>query len=117
MADLPTLTVHPGDVVVADFPGVTGVKRRPALVVSSDTYHTARPDVILGLLTGQVAAATAPTDYLMRDWRFAGLRTPTAFRTFLITLPREDVVAVIGRASDQDWREVQARLHMSIATG
>ncbi len=63
MANFSTLTVHPGDVIVADFPGITGVKRRLALVISSDTYHTVRPDVILGLLTGQVAAATSPTDY------------------------------------------------------
>jgi mRNA interferase MazF len=30
----------PGDVVVVDFPGVMGIKRRPAVVVSSDTYHS-----------------------------------------------------------------------------
>ena len=71
--------------------------------------------MILGLLTGQVAAATSPTDCLLRDGQSAGLRTPTAFRTFLITLPREDVIAVIGRLSDRDWGEVRARLHLAIA--
>ncbi len=29
-------TLKPGDVVVADFPGITGVKRRPAVVISTD---------------------------------------------------------------------------------
>lgn len=115
MADLSTLTLHAGDVVVADFPGVTGVKRRPALVVSSDTYHAARPDVILGLLTGQVAAATGPTDYALREWQSAGLHAPTAFRVFLITLPRVDVIAVIGHLSQGDWHEVVARLRIAIA--
>jgi mRNA interferase MazF len=28
-----------GDVVTVDFPGVTGVKRRPAVVLSSSDYH------------------------------------------------------------------------------
>ncbi len=28
-----------GDVVVVDFPGVIGTKRRPAVVVSSSLYH------------------------------------------------------------------------------
>ena len=32
-------TLKAGDVVVADFPGITGVKRRPAVVVSTDAYH------------------------------------------------------------------------------
>ncbi|OGO40511.1 MAG: transcriptional regulator [Chloroflexi bacterium RBG_16_57_9] len=115
MADVSALIVHPGDVVVADFPGITSSKRRPALVISSDSYHAARPDVILGLLTGQVAAATSATDYRLRDWQPAGLRTSTAFRTFLITLPREDVVAIIGRLSDRDWEEIQTRLRLAIA--
>jgi len=115
MADLSTLTVRPGDVVVADFPGITGVKRRPALVVSSEAYHSARPDVILGLLTGQIGVATGPTDYLLQDWRSSSLHTPTAFRAFLITLPREDVIAIIGRLSDRDWTKVQACLRLAIA--
>ena len=80
-----------------------------------NAYHAARPDVVLGLLTGQVAAATSPTDYRLKDWDAAGLYIPTAFRTFLITLPQVDVVAVIGRLSEQDWIAVQARLRSSIA--
>lgn len=115
MAGLSTVTVHPGDVVVADFPGITGIKRRPALVVSTDAYHVARPDVILGLLTGQVAVATSPMDYVLKDWDAAGLHTPTAFRTFLITLPQEDVIAVIGHLSVQDWTVVQERIRLSLA--
>jgi mRNA-degrading endonuclease toxin of MazEF toxin-antitoxin module len=38
-----------GNVVIVDFPGVTGIKRRPAVVLSSNTYHATRPDVIIGL--------------------------------------------------------------------
>jgi len=115
MAEFPAVTVHPGDVVVADFPGITGTKRRPALVVSTDVYHTVRPDIVLGLLTGQIAAATSPTDYRLQDWAAAGLRTPTAFRTFLITLPQVDVIAVIGHLSQRDWAKVQDRLRRAVA--
>lgn len=56
--------VEPGDVVVVDFPGVTGVKRRPAVVISSRRYHVHRPDVIVGLITSQVWAASSPTDWV-----------------------------------------------------
>ena len=35
-----------GDVVLVDFVGATGVKRRPAVVVSTDTYHAHRPDAL-----------------------------------------------------------------------
>jgi mRNA interferase MazF len=58
---------EPGDVVTVDFVGATGVKRRPAVVVSSRLYHAHRPDLILAVLTTQVATATAPTDYVLQD--------------------------------------------------
>jgi mRNA interferase MazF len=46
-----------GSVIVVSFPGVTGIKRRPAVIVSSDQYHRSRPDMIVGLITSQVQAA------------------------------------------------------------
>ncbi len=56
-------TLKAGDVVVADFPGITGVKRRPAVVVSTDADHSHRPDVLLGAITTNLAAAATPMDY------------------------------------------------------
>lgn len=38
------MKVKSGDVVTVDFPAVTGIKRRPAVVLSSETYHANRPD-------------------------------------------------------------------------
>lgn len=116
MARLSALTVQPGDVVVADFPGVRATKRRPALVVSTDAYHQARPDAILAVLTSQVAAATQRTDHVLSDWSAAGLYRPTAYRTFLITVPRDNIMTVIGRITERDWAEIQACLRMSLAT-
>jgi mRNA interferase MazF len=107
--------LKPGDVVVVDFPGVTGVKRRPAVVVSSDVYHSIRPDVILGLITSRVAGAIGPTDYALGDWATAGLRLPSLFRSFLVTVPRTAVHQVAGHLSDGDWLAVRARLGTALA--
>ena len=41
-------TLKSADVIIADFPGVTGIKRRPAVVISTADYHTTVGDVILG---------------------------------------------------------------------
>lgn len=106
--------VKPGDVVTVDFPGVTGIKRRPAVVVSTSTYHRTRPDAILGLLTSQVAAATGPTDCVLQDSQIAGLRSPSAFRAFLATLPTASLTTV-GHLSDRDWQGVQACLRAALA--
>jgi PemK-like, MazF-like toxin of type II toxin-antitoxin system len=60
-----TTLLKAGEVVVVDFPGATGIKRRPAVVLSSDTYHSSRPDVILGLITSQVTGSMGSTDYAL----------------------------------------------------
>lgn len=42
------MAFNPGDVVtVEDFPGVAGVKRRPAVILSSATYRATRQDAIV----------------------------------------------------------------------
>ncbi len=107
--------LKPGDVVVVDFPGVTGIKRRPAVVLPSDAYHSARPDVILGLITGQVAGSIGSTDHALTDWSAAGLRLPSLFRSFLVTLPRTAVYQVAGHLSDRDWLAVRAKLGTALA--
>lgn len=107
-------TLKPGDVVIADFPGVTGVKRRPAVVISTADYHTTLRDVIFGAVTTNLAVATAPTDHLITNWTEAGLRRPSAFRTFLVTLPQSQMLAVIGHLSSSDWEAVKECIRVAI---
>jgi mRNA interferase MazF len=106
---------NPGDVVTVDFPGVTGVKRRPAVVVSTAKYHLHRPDVVLGILTSQIADATTPLDYALQDWAAAGLHRASAFRAFLVTMPAV-AIKPIGHCSERDWRAIQLRLSRAIST-
>ncbi len=106
--------VEPGDVVTVDFPGTLGTKRRPAVVVSTETYHASRPDVILALQTSQTTKAASPTDYILQDWSIAGLRNASALRSFLATVPASSV-SVVGHLSSRDWQEVQARLRIALA--
>jgi len=102
--------LKPGDLVVVDFPGVTGIKRRPAVVLSSDAYHSTRPDAILGLITSQIAGSIGVTDHALVDWAVAGLRLPSLFRSFLVTVPRTAIYQVAGHLSDHDWLAVRAKL-------
>ncbi|WP_267879525.1 MULTISPECIES: hypothetical protein [Kamptonema] len=36
------MSFNPGDVVTVDFPGVTGIKRRPAVILSSVIYKSVK---------------------------------------------------------------------------
>jgi len=106
--------LQPGDVVVVDFIGATGVKRRPAVVLSTDLYHAHHPDVLLGALTTQMGAAATPTDYVLQDWSAAGLHAPSSFRAYVGTYVAS-AVKVVGHLSDRDWQEVQVRLKLAVA--
>jgi mRNA interferase MazF len=103
-----------GDVVTIDFPGVTGVKRRPAVVLSSAIYHAARPDLVVGLITSRSVAA-GPTDCALQDWSAAGLRLPSTFRSFFATLPPSAHPAGVGRLSERDWTQVCACVQAALA--
>lgn len=105
---------RPGDVVTVDFPGIKGIKRRPAVVLSSQTYHANRPDTIVGLITSR-KTGLGVTDYALQDWSAAGMRIPSVFRSFIVTLPPSANLVFIGHLSKRDWQGVCACLTISLA--
>lgn len=106
--------MNPGEVVWIDFPGVVQTKRRPAVILSSASYHSTRPDVIIGLITSQIVKATAQTDHVLNDWQSAGLRVPSAFRAFLVTLPQSSIGSTMGELSPADWSQVASRVKLAL---
>lgn len=105
---------NPGDVIAVNFPGVTGVKRRPAVVLSSAIYHATRPDVIVGLITTQTIALGS-TDYALQDWEAAGLLVASVFRSFIVTLPPSANLVLIGHLSERDWKGVRTCVKVALA--
>jgi mRNA interferase MazF len=105
----------PGDVVYVPFDGADGEKPRPAVVVSSDLYHSWRPDIVLAVLTSRAPKVPAPTDYALQDWATAGLHVPSVFRCYFTTRDVTDVIFQIGVLSARDWAEVQSRLRVALA--
>lgn len=103
-----------GDIVTVDFPGVTGIKRRPAVVLSSEAYHAIRPDTIVGLVTTRTSGLGA-TDYELQDWAAAGLRVASVFRCFIVTLPPSANLVYIGHLSELDWRGVCMCVKVALA--
>jgi mRNA interferase MazF len=101
------MVLSPGDVIVADLPGAVKGKRRPAVVLSTSVYQANRPDVIAGIITANLASATAPSDCRIVDWQAAGLARPSVFLTYVVTPERADC-RLIGHLSAADWKMVQA---------
>ena len=106
--------LRPGDVVLANLYGAQGPKRRPTVVISTDLYLGLKIDVVVSELTTRLVKATSPTDYVLQDWKAAGLHFPSAFRVYVGTVALAAVLQ-IGRLTDRDWQEVQARLRLGLA--
>ena len=96
-----------------NFPGARETKQRPCVVVSSELYQNTRPDVLLAVITTNIAIATTPTDCVLFDWEAAGLSAPSAVRIYLSARWQRQVTR-IGHLSDADWHEVQARLKLAL---
>ena len=108
------MSFNPGDVVIVDFPGVKGIKRRPAVVLSSVKYHSIRPDTIVRLITTRMSNL-GEADYELQDWRKAGLRVASVFRSFIVTLPPAANLVLIGHLSERDWKGVRASVKIALA--
>jgi len=108
------MVLNSGDLVSVDFSGLTGIKRRPAVILSSATYHAIPPDIIVGLITSQIKGL-GDTDYILQDWAVAGLRVESIFRSFIVTLPRSANIIQIGHLSERDWQAVRACIKIAFA--
>ena len=64
-----------GDVVLVPFPFTdqTGAKKRPAVVVSSSAYSSARRDIVIMAITSQVRKPLPFGETMVTDWQSAGL--------------------------------------------
>lgn len=103
-----------GEVVLVSYPytDLSASKAHPALVLSGDLCHSEEPDIVLGALTSNLAAATGPLNYVLNDWEAAAIKFPTAFKPVIATLEPSLIVHRIGTLSSQDLHEVIERVKM-----
>ena len=79
------------------------------MVIASTTYLAERPDVVVGILTTKLPRTPGSTDYVLVDWRSAGLPAESCFRAYVLTAHRPELT-VIGHLSSRDWESVKARV-------
>ena len=106
-----------GDVLLVPFPysDLSSTKVRPAIVISSNDYHKAEPDLLLAAITSNLSAATGRLDYVLKNWQAAGLKFPSAFKPVIFTLDPTRVLHKVGTLPKADMSEVNARLKIALA--
>jgi mRNA interferase MazF len=93
-----------GEVALAPFPftNQTAFKQRPAVVVSSRVYNSARPDVIIMPITSQLSSVSGLGDVLIGEWRQANLLKPSAIKPVFATLEQRLIIRSLGALQAQD---------------
>ncbi len=76
----PTTGYSFGDVVLVPFPFTdqSGLKKRPAIVVSSTGYNAQRPDLVIMAITSQIRPRPAFAEFTIAEWKKAGLLLASA---------------------------------------
>ena len=97
-----------GDVVLANFvfSEQSGVKRRPALVLSTNEYNNGRQEVIVAAITSNTQRILIG-DYLLADWQEAGLLYPSVVTGIFRTIKNQMIYRKLGELSDNDMKSFE----------
>ena len=96
------------EIILVPFPftDLTSFKRRPALVVSPDSYN-ADKDVVIAYVTSQMIAPPKIGDYKIQEWKAAGLPKPSMVRMKFATIDRTIVIKTVGELETVDREETE----------
>jgi len=86
------------DLVIVPFPFSDGItlKKRPAVVISSNQYQQSRPDIILLAITSRIRDPLGYGEALIQDWQQAGLMKPSIFKPLVFSLETSRILMKLG---------------------
>ena len=104
-----------GDIVLVNFGFSEGIgfKKRPALVVSSEVYHTERQEVVILAITSNVDRILLG-DTKISEWKGAGLLYPSLVTGIIRTIKSNMIFRKIGEISKGDLNKVEENIRKII---
>jgi mRNA interferase MazF len=93
-----------GDVILVPFPftNQTTSKKRPAVIISSDTYNREHPDLIVMAITSQSRQILMFGDVTITNWQEAGLLKPSIIKAIVTTVEKTLVLRKLGQLQAYD---------------
>ena len=106
-----------GDIVLVPFPFTdqSGVKKRPAVIVSSAAYNAARLDLILMAVTSRARPVTTFGELAISEWQKAGLLKVSVIKPVMATVEKRLIIRQLGRLESADRTDLKKI--MSVITG
>ncbi len=104
------------DLVIVPFPFSDGItlKKRPAVVISSNQYQQSRPDVILLAITSRIRDPLGYGEAFIQDWQQAGLMKPSIFKPLVFSLETSRILMQLGTLTDRDRERLSDTLQQII---
>lgn len=101
-----------GDVILINFvfSDESGIKPRPAVVISSNDYHQGRKEAIIAAITSQTDRLLIGDDLIV-DWKKAGLLFPSVSTGIIRTIRQDMINRKLGMMSAIDMRAIDNKLH------
>jgi mRNA interferase MazF len=102
------LNYSSNDVLLVQYPftDLSGAKVRPAVVVHA---LLTSPDIFIVPLTSRLSSLQ-PGEFVLADWKKAGLNVPTAVKHGIYTIHHNLVAKLVGHLSAKDSRSLKKTL-------
>jgi len=107
-------------VVNVPFSNHSGVKPRPALVISAEAFHRDLSDVIVCPISSQPRyyRRPGPGDCPLREWRAAGLRYRSTVRmSKVLAVDKQIIKRNLGPLAPEDLTRVETGLRRALGLG
>ncbi len=100
------------DVILVPFPFTNqrSAKKRPAVIVSSDDYNKAKPDLIIMAITSQIIVPLGFGEVQIIDFSAAGLLKPSLIKPIIATVETRLVIRKLGKLQSRDKKSLQQML-------
>lgn len=101
-----------GDVILVPFPFTdqSSIKKRPAIVISSDLYNKSKIDLIIIAVTSQVHENLQFGEVIIKKWSEAGLLKPSLIKPVITTIENSLVVKNLGELQSSDLQSLTNNL-------
>ena len=102
-----------GDVLLVNFifADETGTKHRPAVIISSQAYHTGRAEVVIAAITSRIDRVKVG-DHIIADWQRASLLFPSVATGIIRTIKANMVDRKLGSITHPDMEAIDSKLRL-----
>ncbi len=102
-----------GDVVLISFifADETGIKRRPAVIVSSEAFHEGRDEAIIAAITSRTDRLLVG-DHRINDWQDAGLLFPSVATSIIRTVKQGMIARKLGSMPPSDMEIINDKMRL-----